>query len=144
MFLNYHHFHRNGSAILRFNRHESVSPAVQILRSATLSSFKLNAHPTSLAEQRLDKRARGIQGREEAVGRGVVDGMGPDAGVTERGLSVVVSGIPRGWYPEQVRRELCEGFDLAEAGNAAVVNVTSRCVCLTHVQRIMNTDWNLI
>jgi hypothetical protein len=60
-------------------------------------------------------RTRGIKGRQEAIDRGILDGNGADAGVSERGKNVVVWGLPGKLTTDQLG-EYLKNYRLAGTG----------------------------
>lgn len=94
-----------GKAFVTFTQPAYVQPAVLRLRTAQLSGMLLDVVATGPLENR-PGRSRGVQGRAEAMNRGVLDGNGPDAGVTERGKNVVVWGLPGKLTTDQLRQYL--------------------------------------
>ncbi|EJD52978.1 hypothetical protein AURDEDRAFT_157540 [Auricularia subglabra TFB-10046 SS5] len=121
VYLHYNRFKPTGAAFAALDSAAAVRPALEQLRGAHLSAFPLSARAHTLEEP---ARVRGVAGREEAVRRGLVTGTGADAGIGERGSSVLLSGLPARWFYGDVRRALCDGFDLREAGDATIVNAT--------------------
>jgi hypothetical protein len=61
-------------------------------------------------------RRRGVQGRAEAEERGIITGNGPHGGITGRGKTVVLWGLPWKTTAEQVKLAL-KGFRFAESGD---------------------------
>jgi hypothetical protein len=67
-------------------------------------------------------RTRGAKGREEAALRGLVDGTGPDGGITERGMNVVMYGLPGRLHAHELK-DFVLGYQLREAGIGSIVKV---------------------
>ena len=62
------------------------------------------------------RRARGVDGRQEAAARGALPGDGPTAGITGNGRNVIITGLPGKMTSEGVKLWL-KNFKLA--GNTA-------------------------
>jgi hypothetical protein len=68
-------------------------------------------------------RSRGLKGREEASERSIVSGTGSQAGITDLGKSVLLSGLPGRISPEAMRRYL-KNYSLM-GGQGEVVKLES-------------------
>lgn len=109
----YRRFQPDGNAFVTFTHPSQTQVAVAQLKKAQISGYNIDV--TSAAQlQNTPQRSRGIKGRQEAADRGIITGTGPDAGVTERGRSVVIWGLPGRWNEEILRGFLeHKGFRLA-------------------------------
>lgn len=138
VFRGYRRFQRDGNAFVTFSYPPHAEVALTQLKNAQLSGYTINVTSTSQLETVL-RRSRGNKGREEAANRGIVTGTGPDAGVTERGRSVVISGLPGRWSEENLRSFLeRKGFRLAgnDTNSSNVVKVEpygfNSCTLVSH------------
>ncbi|KZV78735.1 hypothetical protein EXIGLDRAFT_783333 [Exidia glandulosa HHB12029] len=120
VYLHYNRFKPTGVAFVSLANLQASQPAQEALRLSHMSTFPLAVRAHSIEAP---GRTRGVEGREEAMRRGIVTGTGADAGIAERGTAVVLSGCPGRWYHTHVRVSLCEGFELRDAGEATIVAV---------------------
>jgi hypothetical protein len=90
-----------------------MRPALDALKRATLASQSVNAEPSFAPETLKGARTRGVKGREEAQGRGLIlSGNGPHGGVGNAGRNVVLYGLPGRLMPNHLR-EYLRGFSFS-------------------------------
>ncbi|KAF8590591.1 hypothetical protein K439DRAFT_1627841 [Ramaria rubella] len=107
VYLDHNRFHPIGKAYITFIHPGHVEPAFALLRNAQISGFTVDLATTGPLQD-LPGRTRGADGRREAMNRGILTGNGPDAGVRDRGKSVVIWGLPGKLTSEGLREHLKE------------------------------------
>ncbi|KAH7103890.1 hypothetical protein BKA62DRAFT_30540 [Auriculariales sp. MPI-PUGE-AT-0066] len=119
--LHYNQFRPTGTAFLQMVSHMGVRQAAEKLDGEHLSTFRIVARPHNMEPDLV--RARGIGGREDGALRGAINGTGTDAGVNERGTSVVVRGVPANMFWRDVQNVLGKGFKLRQTGDTTILNI---------------------
>ncbi|KZS99256.1 hypothetical protein SISNIDRAFT_480819 [Sistotremastrum niveocremeum HHB9708] len=106
--INYERFRPTGEATIRVRRPQDLYPALYALKNASISHYFLHFKPTHDIVP-IRPRTRGAKGRQEAIQRGLITGDGPDAGIAERGKSVVIWGLPPRVRLDKLREFLNNG-----------------------------------
>jgi hypothetical protein len=89
---------------VEFHTPEECLAAEKKLRNVSLNGLRLKA--SHVTPDRWDFRTRGIKGKRDAIQRGLLTGTGPDAGLTERGTAVILSGLPAKMEELHMRKRL--------------------------------------
>lgn len=93
--MDYHRFRPKGRAYIELTSPQFTQPCLTLIKSTIIGGNIVTARITNPAYDNLALvRTRGIKGRSEAMERGVLNGNGPDAGISHHGKTVVVSGLP--------------------------------------------------
>ncbi|KAH9997641.1 hypothetical protein BJV77DRAFT_983706 [Russula vinacea] len=104
-----------------------AQPSVLPKALAALQQVRFFGHPltprTTKPPSEPRMRSRGLKGREEASERSIVSGTGSQAGITDLGKSVLLSGLPGRISPEAMRRYL-KNYSLM-GGQGEVVKLES-------------------
>jgi len=120
--LDYRRFEPTGCAFLTLSQ-----PSVLPKTLASLKQLRYFGHPliprTTRPPSEPRMRSRGLKGREEASERSIVAGTGSQAGITDVGRSVLLSGLPGKISTNAVRRCLND-YNLM-GGQAEVVKMAS-------------------
>ena len=100
-----------------------MTAATKSLDKAILGGRTLKATRAEARNER-PPRTRGVKGTLEAGQRGIIDGNGPDAGVTGGGKNVLLRGLPGRLFPAMLAENL-RNFKLAgrEQGRPVVVKL---------------------
>lgn len=108
-----------GAAWLSFADENDMKRAKTILDTATMSSVQLFADST-LNTPFGKTRKRGEAGRVAAIERGAAEiGSGPDAGIAERGESVLIWGLPGKLTRDILMSTWLREFELKGKGDPA-------------------------
>ncbi|EIN07428.1 hypothetical protein PUNSTDRAFT_114870 [Punctularia strigosozonata HHB-11173 SS5] len=115
--LDYKKFVPTGRAYLTMTHPDFTESNIRKLHGLTLTSIPVTVFtcdpPPGDARP---SRSRGVQGRAEAEERGVITGNGPNGGITGRGKTVALWGLPWKITSEQVKLNL-KGFQFAASGD---------------------------
>ncbi|KIP09604.1 hypothetical protein PHLGIDRAFT_18577 [Phlebiopsis gigantea 11061_1 CR5-6] len=110
--IDYDRFIPSGSAWVTVTNPIHLRKAVQNLHGAVIAGHPVSAAPVSDTGRDAVSRMRGARGREEAAQRGVINGNGPNGGVTGGGKNVVIYGLP-GKMTEEATGYFLQSFKLA-------------------------------
>ena len=125
--LDYQRFEPKGRAYLSLMRPDYMGQAIAAFRNASISSIPIRAFPSPayIAPQ----RGRGVEGRERAAERGVLQGNGPRAGLGVSGRNVVLWGLP-GKLTQEGLRSMMVAWELAASSGTAGLEILKIVKCV--------------
>jgi len=93
--IDYEYFRPAERAILTLSSPDYLRDNLRALKNLTISAIPVRASPYHpQTESRILPRYRGQRGRSDAARRGVLDGYGPSAGITNDERTVILGGLP--------------------------------------------------
>lgn len=119
--MDYDRFRPTGAAYLTLSSPNSTARNLRMLNNATMASLSL--HAKAVPKPLLVTRTRGLNGRQEATGKGLIDGNGPNGGTSGIGKNVIMWGLPGKLPPDGLRNYL-RTFRLSdESGQESIVKI---------------------
>ena len=106
----YRRFAPTGQAVLTLAVPDFAQDAVRSAKNITFTGFEKISASLTTNPRFLRQRSRGVQGRADALNRGLL-GSGPSAGF-QSGRTVTITGVP-GRVSINLIRQLIKGFQLA-------------------------------
>jgi hypothetical protein len=125
--LDYQRFEPRGRAYLTLMRADYMVPALLAFKNVSMSSIPIKAFPSPAYKE--PPRTRGVDGRERAAERGVLQGNGPRAGLGASGRNVVLWGLPGKLTPEGLR-SMMVAWELAESSGTPGLEILKIFKCV--------------
>lgn len=121
--LNYRRFSPTQEGFIVLNNPGHANPALKALRENVVGGFRVTTTSVPSLNDNTPIRSRGRRGRDEAMERGIITGDGPNAGITDRGKSVVIYGLPGKMTAESLRSYLKTFKFGSEDGTQSIMKI---------------------